>query len=216
MKTTSVQRHSTLSDSVRAVALAWVLLCWWGNALAAPAALTPAQVVQTAISDVLNDLRSDEGLYQEHPAKIYQLVKQKVVPHFDFPRMTQLAMATYWSTASGEQRKATVAAFENLFVYTYGKQFFDYRNTDANIESMPGATDKKAMLKLKVHNQQNNTVNLFLRLEQRDQIWRIIDVNLDGVSYLVTSRGQFSEIISQKGVDGLIADLQESARQKAL
>lgn len=177
--------------------------------------LTPIQVVTAAVSDVLTEMRANEALYMQDPTKINELVNQKVVPYFDFSRMTRLAMTTYWNSATASQRSDVAEAFQNLFVSTYGKQLFDYRDSSADIEAVTEATEQKAILKLKASSQRGDDVALFLRLEKRIDKWKIIDVNVDGVSYVVTMRGQFSDNLSQKGVDGLILFLKEAAEQRA-
>ena len=187
------------------VASTWSLILW-----AESVDLSPTQVVQTAVSDVLTYLRSNEAVYENEPGRITDLINQKVVPYFDFSRMTQLAMTTSWNTASEVDRTAVTEAFQELFVATYGKQLFAYRNTQAEIEAMPGATDQKASLKMKAHNLRGDNVTLFLRLEKKTDRWKVIDINVDGVSYVVTSRGQFSEAITNKGIDGLIQYLHEA------
>lgn len=177
--------------------------------------LTPIQVVRAAVSDVLTEMRANEALYKQEPTKINELVNQKVVPYFDFSRMTRLAMTTYWNSATASQRSDVTEAFQNLFVTTYGKQLFDYRDSSADIEAVTEATEQKTILKLKASSQRGDDVALFLRLEKRTDKWQIIDVNVDGVSYVVTMRGQFSDNLSQKGIDGLILFLKGAAQQRA-
>lgn len=176
--------------------------------------LTPDQVVRHAVGDVLTEMRSNEELYKADPEKITELMNQKVVPYFNFSRMTQLAMATYWKSASAQQRSDVTQAFQDLFIATYGKQFFEYRDTSADIEAVPGGTEQKASLKLKARGQSGDDVTLFLRLENKTGKWQIIDVNVDGVSYVVTMRGQFSDNLSRKGVDGLILFLRDAVEQR--
>lgn len=176
--------------------------------------LTPDQVVRHAVADVLTEMRSNEELYKADPEKITELMNQKVVPYFNFSRMTQLAMATYWKSASAQQRSDVTQAFQDLFIATYGKQFFEYRDTSADIEAVPGGTEQKASLKLKARGQGGDDVTLFLRLENKTGKWQIIDVNVDGVSYVVTMRGQFSDNLSRKGVDGLILFLRDAVEQR--
>lgn len=175
--------------------------------------LTPAQVVKVAVSDVLTEMRVNEALYEQDPTKINELIHQKVVLYFDFLRMTRLAMTTYWNSATESQRLDISEAFQNLFVMTYSKQFFEYRNSKADIETVAEATEKKATLKLKASSQSGDDVALFLRLEKKADKWKIIDINVDGVSYVVTMRGQFSDNLSQKGIDGLILFLRDAAQQ---
>jgi phospholipid transport system substrate-binding protein len=176
--------------------------------------LTPDQVVRHAVSDVLTEMRSNEALYKADPAKITELMNHKVVPYFNFSRMTQLAMTTYWKSASEQQRSDVTEAFQNLFVATYGKQFFEYRDSSADIEAVPGGTEQKASLKLKARGQSGDDVTLYLRLENKTGKWQIIDVNVDGVSYVVTMRGQFSGNLSRKGIDGLILFLRDAVEQR--
>ena len=181
--------------------------------LAASVDLSPSQVVQAAVSDVLTDMRANAALYETEPTRLYDLANRKVLPHFDFSRMTQLSMGKHWRSASETQKTAVGEAFQEHFVATYSKQLFNYRNTDPVIESEPGATEKTAVLKASVRNQRGEDVTLFLRLERRADRWRIIDVTVEGVSYLVTNRGQFSEVIANKGIDGLIQSLREATKR---
>lgn len=174
---------------------------------------SPSQVVQAAVSDVLTDMRANAALYETEPARLYDLVKQKVLPYFDFSRMTQLSMGVHWKSASETQKAAVSEAFQEHFVATYSKQLFNYRNTDPVLESEPGATGKMAVLKASVRNQRGEDVTLFLRLERKADRWRIIDITVEGVSYLVTNRGQFSEVIAQQGIDGLIQSLRKATKR---
>ena len=47
------------------------------------------------------------------------LAEQKVLPHFDFRAMTQLAVGQHWRQASPAQQKALEEAFRTLLVNTY-------------------------------------------------------------------------------------------------
>ena len=47
------------------------------------------------------------------------LVETRILPLFDFTRMTQLAVARNWRLATPEQQKALSAEFKTLVVRTY-------------------------------------------------------------------------------------------------
>jgi phospholipid transport system substrate-binding protein len=37
-------------------------------------------------------------------SKMAEMIEEKIVPHFDFERMTRLAVGRYWREANPEQR----------------------------------------------------------------------------------------------------------------
>ena len=52
--------------------------------------------------------------------------KPKILPHFDFTRMTRLAMGKNWSKATPEQQQELVKEFRTLLVRTYSNALSTY------------------------------------------------------------------------------------------
>jgi phospholipid transport system substrate-binding protein len=50
-------------------------------------------------------------------------------------------------------------------------------------------------------------------LEQKDGTWKIYDVTVEAISIIANYRNQFNRVISQKGFDQLMADLQAKQQQ---
>ena len=67
----------------------------------------------------------------------------------------------------------------------------------------------RVMVKLNVHDARGQPVLLFLLMEKHGGQWQIIDVNVEGVSIVITARSRFSEEITLKGLDGFIQTLRE-------
>lgn len=65
--------------------------------LAAPVALAadvaPDVLLKTVTQEVIAILRQDKALQAGTSAKLTDLVETKILPHFDFERMTQIAAA---------------------------------------------------------------------------------------------------------------------------
>ena len=51
-----------------------------------------------------------------------------MLPHFDFERMTRLAVGKYWRSATPEQKQPLATEFRDLLVRTYTKAFTVKRN----------------------------------------------------------------------------------------
>ena len=71
---------------------------------------------------------SDKDLQSGNMQKAIDLVDAKVLPHFDFPRMTALAIGQDWREATPEQKTTLSAEFKILLVRTYSNALTAYRD----------------------------------------------------------------------------------------
>jgi len=117
----------------------WIGLMAAFCATAVPAgaqAVTPPDVLARSVTDeVLAVLRADKDIQAGNQKKVLDLVEKKVLPHFNFVRMTQLAVGRHWREANLEQQKLLVGEFRTLLVQTYAATFTAYR--DQAIEYRP-------------------------------------------------------------------------------
>jgi phospholipid transport system substrate-binding protein len=95
----------------------------------------PDALIKSTVQDVTTIIKQDKDIQAGNQKKILALVDAKVLPHFDFTRMTQLAVGKYWRTASAEQKQSLSSEFRNMLVRTYTKVFTVYR--DQSIEVKP-------------------------------------------------------------------------------
>ena len=71
------------------------------------------------------------------------MIETKLLPHFDFARMTALAMGRNWRTATPEQQKRLADQFRTLLVRTYSGALNQYRDQTFEFKPLradPGAT----------------------------------------------------------------------------
>ena len=113
--------------------LAVTLCC---AALAARAEVAaPDALIRDTVQEVIAIIKQDKDIQAGDQKKILDLVESKVLPHFDFARMTQLAVGKHWRAATPEQKQALVTEFRNMLVRTYTKVFTVYRD--------PGKRDRR-------------------------------------------------------------------------
>jgi phospholipid transport system substrate-binding protein len=82
---------------------------------------------QTLSEEVIAEIKGDKDLQAGNYAKVKQIIETKLVPHFDFTRMTALAMGRNWRTATPEQQKQLTDQFRTLLVRTYSGALTNYR-----------------------------------------------------------------------------------------
>src|SRR5262245_938317 len=86
-------------------------------ALPALAAEEPGVLVERVSREVLGVLQQNSGSIDKQQSM--SLVREKVLPHFDFTRMTALATGLGWRSATPAQQGELVKQFQTLLVRTY-------------------------------------------------------------------------------------------------
>jgi phospholipid transport system substrate-binding protein len=181
------------------------LLVWsgaWADEIA------PDVMVKNVANDVLEIVRKDKDIQTGNTRKAVDLVEAKVLPHFNFVRMTSLAVGKDWRQASPAQQKTLIDEFHTLLVRTHSKALTEYRNQTIEykpLKMQPGDTD--VTVRTQIHQSGAKPVQIDYNLEKADGGWKVYDISVGGVSLVTNYRSSFAEEVSANGIDGLIKSL---------
>jgi len=173
-----------------------------------------AQVKQTT-QEILALIKEDQAVKAGDRHRLMELVDGKVLPHFDFQRMTRLAIGRHWAAVSPEQRETLVREFRNLLVRTYANAFLTYqkeRVIDPTVDIKPGRRGQTAddvTVQTIVKNPGEQPIMVDYDMIKSGDKWRVYDVIVGGVSLVTTYRTTFSQEIQQSGIDGLVKLLKD-------
>jgi phospholipid transport system substrate-binding protein len=145
-----------------------------------------------------------------------KLIETKVLPHFNFTRMTQLAMGKNWRKADPPQRGALVEQFRTLLVRTYATAFTSYR--DQKITYRPlrmRPEDDDVVVRSQIVQPGGPPVAVDYNMEKTGNGWKVYDVAIEGVSLVQNYRSTFNGEVQRAGIDGLIKALDSKNRQLA-
>lgn len=174
----------------------------------------PDALAKSVTEEVLAVLRSDKDIQSGDVRKVVDLVEKKVLPHFNFVRMTRLAVGVNWRQASPEQQKSLVSEFRALLVHTYAATFVAYRNQAIDIRPLrmdPKDTD--VVVKSQIQQPGGKPVTVDYRMEKTDAGWKVYDVVVADLSLVQNYRGTFETEVRKGGVDGLIKALVDKNQQ---
>ncbi|MEO7320219.1 MAG: ABC transporter substrate-binding protein [Nitrosospira sp.] len=193
----------------------FVLLAAWLPALPTWAMeVSPDALVDITAQEVLAILRQDKDIRAGSKAKLLEVVEAKILPHFDFTRMTRLAMGKNWSKAAPEQQQQLVKEFRTLLVRTYSNAFTTYRDHTIKVEPLKGkADDSDTTVRtqvLRAHGQQ--PVPIDYSMAKTANGWKAYDVTVAGVSLVTNYRSTFNSQVHEGGVEKLIKTLTEKNR----
>jgi phospholipid transport system substrate-binding protein len=178
--------------------------------IVAAAQESPDALVKRTTDEVLAIIKADKDLQSGNISKVVQLAEQKVLPHFDFERMTRLAVGRNWNQATPEQKQALTKEFRTMLVRTYSSSLSQYRNQTIEVKpSKVGAQDKEATVRTAVIQQGGPPIPIDYAMEKMDSGWKVYDVIIDGASLVTTYRGTFNDQVQKAGIDGLLKTLQD-------
>jgi len=178
-------------------------------------ATTPDALIKMVVSDVMTSVKSDPDIQKGNIPKIVDLVEKKIVPYTDMRRTTEMAMGPNWKKATPEQQNQLVMEFKNLLIRTYSGALSQLRDQTVQFKALRAAPDDKEVVVKTVVLGRGDPVPLDYRLEKTDKGWKVYDMNIMGVWLVEAYRNQFSNQISQNGIDGLVKFLQDRNKQLA-
>ncbi len=182
--------------------------------------VAPDALISAVVQDVLKIVKQDKDIQAGNQKKILELVDAKVLPHFDFSRMTQLAVGKHWRAATPEQKTVLVAQFRDLLVRTYAKALSEYRNQTIEVLPFKMAADAtEAKVRTAINKPGGQSISVDYEMRKRDEGWKAFDIVIGGVSMVMSYRGTFDAEVGQNGIAGLIkvlSDKNASAANLAL
>ena len=209
-----------MNDRLAALPFRWIaalcasLACLFAPVAAAAPDVAPDALVRKSIDEVLAVIKTDKDLQAGNQRKILDLVEEKVLPHFDFNRMTRLAVGRNWAQASDAQKESLVREFRTLLVRTYSGALASFRNNTIDyrpLRMQPGENDVTVKTVVNQANGQGIPIDYSLE-KSADGSWKAYDVIVAGVSLVTNYREEFNTVIRDQGVDALIKQLQGKSK----
>ena len=180
-------------------------------------ALTPQQLIKQTSDQVLSTLKKNKAVYDKNPDKVFDLVNEIIIPHMDFRAMSKLALGQNWKDASDSQQEAFVEAFKVLLVRTYGRSLAEYTNQVIEYLPYEPPEDGKrtVVVKTQIKQATGPAIPIDYRLRIKDDIWKVYDIKIEGISLVTNYRNSFASDIRKVGMDGLIDKLKNKYEEKA-
>jgi len=203
-----------MNNKLSLVILAWLAAAIVSTGVAADA--PPDVMVRMVTGEILGIVRQDVAIRAGDAARAAALIEQKVLPNFDFRRMTALAVGRDWRGATAAQQARLVEQFRSLLVRTYSNALTQYKDQTIEFRSLRArAEDTDVTVRADIRQPGAPAIALDFRLEKVVEGWKVYDVAVAGVSLVANYRGSFSQEIRQGGLDGLIRSLEDKNRQFA-
>lgn len=199
-----------MNRMIRILASILLSLGMAGLAPAWAAVTPPDQVARETADMTLSEIKARKSELRSDPQKLYALVEEKILPHFDFDRTSQLVLGKHWKEASPEQRERFSLAFQRMLVRSYSHALIEYDSE--RIEWAPlrmTPSDEEVVVRSNVVRKSGPPIPINYSVHLKNNRWLVYDVTIDAISLVTNYRGTFANEIRKNGLDSLIARLEQ-------
>ena len=190
--------------------------------LMAPVYVNAAEFVSpdTIITGAMNELQAEmEGKrdeYRQDPALLRGVVDRIFLPRFDTVFAAQRVLGKYWRTADETERQRFIDVFYRYLVNSYASYLLDFRGDEVDVSPYAGKPDDKyPLVKTTVILTKGDKASVDYVLRNSGGQWKVIDVVVEGISYVRSYREDFSPEIADKGLDAFITRLENTTPELA-
>jgi phospholipid transport system substrate-binding protein len=180
----------------------------------APAAARPDVMMSALTADVMGVLKAQASV--QRAEDLAQLIDKRIVPVFDFPRMTRIALARNWRLATPDQQAELVAQFKTLLVRTYSQALLGMRNEAIDYKPLRVASDESEVtVRSALRRPGVEPLTIDYEMADGPSGWQVFDVKIAGVSLVLAYRESFASVVGTTGIDGLIKVLADKNRENS-
>ena len=166
------------------------------------ASAAPAEVIKTFNAALMESMqRADELGYSGR----YKLLDPVIRDSFALSYMASQSLGRYWRTIKETEQSTLVKTYTEWSVATYARRFDGYSGERFEVVSESPSDQGTVTVISKIIQPNKEGAVFHYKLRKIEGNWRIVDIQISGVSQLALTRSQFTSVIKEKGFDGLIA-----------
>lgn len=177
----------------------------------------PDVLVQQVVDDILASIRQNRELTHD-PGKMDGLVDAKILPHFDFFRMTRLTVGgRYWADATPQEQRQLVDEYRTFLAHTFANVIAQYTNQTiffAPLHMRPD--DREVTVRTTVIDPADEPTELDYRMERTASGWMVYDVDVDYIWLTRIYRSNFDNELRRGGVRDLVRALHQKNHEVAV
>ena len=172
-------------------------------------ASVPEDMVKTMAANVTTQVRAVPANSNGVTPQVQAIIEHDIVPRFDFNRITQIAMGRNWVKASPSEQREIVTQFTHLLVRTYSNAINNLRDMDVVVKGSRsnGSEGDVTVRTQMVGRNQPTSIDYFL--SNASGGWKVYDVQVEGVSLVSAYRDEFTSLVSNSGIAGVIDALKK-------
>ena len=186
---------------------------FWGSPVSVNTAAASDASAQTFIEGLAEEAvqaLTTEGIDKSERIKRF---REMLSTNFDVPVIGKWVLGRYWRTASDAEKEEYLKLFEDYVVITYVERFDQYSGEVIKVTKSVSEPGKDSLVYSEIHRPTGGEpIRVDWRVRSHSDIYKIIDVYVEGISMSQSQRKEFTSVIRSKG--GKVGELNTVLRNK--
>jgi phospholipid transport system substrate-binding protein len=162
------------------------------------------------VSEVLQDVSAKSGA---NKAEAVQMIREIILPSFDFAEMARRSMGDRWKNLDGRQNEF-VGAFAAFVENSYMNTLASYRG-EKILFLRERVNQDLAQVDTQVVSGKGEPLSVNYRLHLVQDDWKVYDVVVDNISLVSNFHSQFNRILATASFDELLKKMREKSDKPA-
>ncbi|MEY8711774.1 ABC transporter substrate-binding protein [Mangrovibacter phragmitis] len=175
----------------------------------------PYVLMNQAAEKTFSRLKNEQAKIRQNPDYLREIVDQELLPYVQVKYAGALVLGRYYREATPAQREAYFAAFREYLKQAYGQALAMYHGQTYQVapEQPIGDATIVAIRVTIIDPNGRPPVRLDFQWRKNSQTgnWQAYDMIVEGVSMITTKQNEWGDLLRQKGIDGLTAELKAIA-----
>ena len=170
---------------------------------------SPVPMLEGTANQILQTLKQNQARLKQNHSIVYQAIEQHLLPKVDVDGMARSVLGRQaWTKASPAEQQEFTREFTRLVIRTYASPLAEYSGETVSFQPLRGSAEARFVrVNSVIHRPNGQNIPLNYSLVSKQGQWKIYDLSVEGVSLLQSFRSQFSQLLQQSNMKGLIAQL---------
>jgi len=164
---------------------------------------TPKSTIEQSVNQVLSILQDPKYKPEDQKEAQRKVIWTKAHELFDFYEMSQRTIGKYWPKLKPQEKEQFSDLFARFLSNIYYSKLEQYTNEKIQFLNEKMQTNEKAIVQTTIITA-TAEIPMDYSLILKDGIWKVYDVNIEGVSLVRNYRTQFNQILSKNNISELI------------
>ncbi|MFQ5533202.1 MAG: phospholipid-binding protein MlaC [Sphingomonadales bacterium] len=163
------------------------------------------EFVSELVDNALSALRNKALAVEERKDQLAGHLREG----FALDYISRFVLGRHWRKATSEQRVEYMDLFSDFIIETYSIRLDEYTDETVEIGEARAAGKKDIIVASKIIRRNGPPVSVDWRIRVKDEVYKVIDLSVEGISMAISQREEFSAVVQKDGIDGLLTGLRD-------